>query len=45
VQLNPVGKLELGRLAAHGFSLEHQYQAVELLEKQQAIKVCFLPWA
>ena len=44
VQLIRDGKLDLSPLVTHKFPLERYGEAVDLLEKQQAIKVCFLPW-
>ena len=38
------GKLNLAPLITHKLPLERYREALELLEKRQAIKVCFLPW-
>jgi len=38
------GKLNLAPLVTHRMPLEHYCEAVELLERREAIKVCFLPW-
>lgn len=38
------GKLNLAPLVTHKLPLERYAEAIDLLEKQQAIKVCFLPW-
>jgi threonine dehydrogenase-like Zn-dependent dehydrogenase len=38
------GKLNLGALVTHTFPLERYGEAIDLLEQQQASKVCFLPW-
>jgi threonine dehydrogenase-like Zn-dependent dehydrogenase len=45
VDLIRQGKLNLAPLVTHTFPLEAYGKAIELLENQQAIKVCFLPWA
>ncbi|MEE4195867.1 MAG: zinc-binding dehydrogenase [Anaerolineae bacterium] len=45
VNLIRTGKLDLAPLVTHSFPLEDYGTAIDLLEKQQAIKVCFLPWA
>ncbi|MGJ3241960.1 MAG: zinc-dependent alcohol dehydrogenase [Opitutales bacterium] len=39
------GKLKLEPLVTHQLPLERYVEAVHLLDRQQAIKVCFLPWA
>lgn len=39
------GKLDLGALVTHTMPLERYHDAVALLERQEAVKVCFLPWA
>jgi len=44
VSLVRAGALRLGHLVTHHFPLEKYGEAVDLLEKQQAIKVCFWPW-
>ncbi len=38
------GKLNLAALVTHTFPLERYGEAIDLLEQQQATKVCFLPW-
>ena len=38
------GKLDLAALVTHKLPLERYGEAIDLLEKRQAIKVCFLPW-
>ena len=38
------GKLDLKPLATHRMPLERYAEAIDLLESQDAIKVCFLPW-
>jgi threonine dehydrogenase-like Zn-dependent dehydrogenase len=38
------GVLDLAPLVTHHFALEQYDQAIDLLERQQAIKVCFWPW-
>ena len=45
VDLIATGKLDLKPLVTHHLPLERYGEGIELLEKQQAIKVCFLPWA
>jgi threonine dehydrogenase-like Zn-dependent dehydrogenase len=45
VALIAVGKLDLTPLVTHTLPLEHYNDAIDLLESQQAIKVCFTPWA
>ena len=44
VGLIAAGKLNLAPLVTHKMPLERYAEAIDLLEKQQAIKVCFLPW-
>ena len=39
------GKLNLAPLITHHLPLEKYNEGIELLEKRQAIKICFLPWA
>lgn len=39
------GQLDLSPLITHRLPLEKYNEGIELLEKRQAIKVCFLPWA
>lgn len=39
------GKLDLAPLVTHKMPLERYCEALELLERRDAIKVCFLPWA
>ena len=38
------GRLDLAPLTTHRLPLERYADGVALLEKQQAIKICFLPW-
>ena len=38
------GKLDLAALVTHKLPLERYAEGIDLLEKRQAIKVCFLPW-
>ena len=38
------GKLSLAPLVTHQMRLEQYADAIDLLESQEAIKVCFLPW-
>ena len=45
VKLIEAGKLDLGVLVTHRFPLDQYNEAVGLLERQQAIKVCLLPWS
>lgn len=44
VGLITAGKLDLSRLVTHHLPLERYAEGIDLLEKQQAIKVCFHPW-
>lgn len=44
VGLIEAGKLNLAPLVTHHFPLEGYADAVDLLERQEAIKVCFWPW-
>jgi 2-desacetyl-2-hydroxyethyl bacteriochlorophyllide A dehydrogenase len=44
VSLIEEGKLDLAPLVTHNFPLEKYGEAIDLLEKQQAVKVCFWPW-
>lgn len=44
VGLIEAGKLDLSKLVTHLMPLEDYGKAVDLLESQQAIKVCLLPW-
>ena len=39
------GKLDLAPLVTPTMPLERYSEAIDLLETQKAIKVCFLPWA
>ena len=39
------GQLDLAPLTTHRLPLERYAEGVRLLEKQQALKICFLPWA
>jgi threonine dehydrogenase-like Zn-dependent dehydrogenase len=45
VNLIAAGKLNLAPLVTHELPLERYSEAIQLLKNQQAIKVCFLPWA
>ncbi len=38
------GKLDLAALVTHKLPLERYAEGIDLLEKRQAVKVCFLPW-
>jgi threonine dehydrogenase-like Zn-dependent dehydrogenase len=38
------GQLDLTPLVTHHFPLERYDEAIALLEKQEAVKVCFWPW-
>ncbi|HEY0076739.1 MAG TPA: zinc-binding dehydrogenase [Abditibacteriaceae bacterium] len=44
VRLMESGQLNLAPLVTHQMPLEDYGHGVDLLEKQEAIKVCFLPW-
>jgi threonine dehydrogenase-like Zn-dependent dehydrogenase len=44
VSLIEAGRLHLEPLVTHSFPLEKYGEAIDLLEQQQAIKVCFWPW-
>lgn len=44
VNLIRQGKLDLSILVTHKLPLERYNEGIELLERQQAIKICFLPW-
>lgn len=44
VNLIRAGKLNLAPLVTHQLPLEQYGEGIDLLEQQQAIKVCFLPW-
>jgi threonine dehydrogenase-like Zn-dependent dehydrogenase len=39
------GSLDLSRLVTHHLPLERYAEGIDLLERQEAIKVCFMPWA
>jgi len=45
VALMESGDLDLGLLITHQMPLEQYNTAIDLLETQRAIKVCFTPWA
>jgi threonine dehydrogenase-like Zn-dependent dehydrogenase len=45
MQLILDGKLNLAPLVTHSFPLCEYGRATDLLEQQQALKVCLLPWA
>jgi len=38
------GKLDLAPLVTHSLPLARYGEGIDLLEKRQAVKVCFLPW-
>lgn len=44
VDLMAKGKLDLSPLVTHKLPLSRYSEGIDLLETQQAIKVCFLPW-
>jgi threonine dehydrogenase-like Zn-dependent dehydrogenase len=44
VKLIAERKLDLSPLVTHKLPLSRYGEAIDLLEKQKAIKVCFLPW-
>lgn len=44
VGLIEAGKLDLSLLVTHHLPLERYAEGVDLLERQEAIKVCFWPW-
>jgi 2-desacetyl-2-hydroxyethyl bacteriochlorophyllide A dehydrogenase len=44
VSLIVAGKLDLAPLVTHNLPLERYGEGVDLLEKQQAVKICFWPW-
>lgn len=44
VGLMEQGKLNLALLVTHQMPLERYAEGIDLLERQEAIKVCFLPW-
>ncbi len=45
VELISSGKLDLKPLVTHHLPLSRYSEGIDLLEKQEAIKVCFNPWA
>lgn len=45
VNLISSGKLALAPLITHTLPLSRYSEGIDLLERQEAIKVCFLPWA
>lgn len=45
VQQIAAGALDLAPLVTHRLRLEDYAEAVDLLQRQEAIKVCFQPWA
>lgn len=45
VDLMENGSLDLSILITHQLPLEQYNQGIDLLENQQAIKICFTPWA
>jgi threonine dehydrogenase-like Zn-dependent dehydrogenase len=44
VGLMEAGQLNLAPLVTHHLPLERYSEGVDLLERQQAVKVCFHPW-
>jgi threonine dehydrogenase-like Zn-dependent dehydrogenase len=38
------GRLDLAPLVTHHLALERYQEGINLLERQEAIKVCFHPW-
>lgn len=44
VDLISKGLLDLSPLVSHNLPLEEYNKGIELLEKQQAIKICYWPW-
>ena len=44
VNMMAQGELDLAPLVTHRLRLEEYAEAIDLLEKQEAIKVCFEPW-
>lgn len=44
VDLIQNGSLKLGILATHHLTFEEYDRGIELLERQEAIKICFWPW-
>jgi threonine dehydrogenase-like Zn-dependent dehydrogenase len=38
------GQLDLSRLVTHHLPLERYAEGIDLLERQEAIKICFTPW-
>jgi threonine dehydrogenase-like Zn-dependent dehydrogenase len=44
VSLIEQGRLDLAPLVTHHLPLEHYAEGIDLLERQEAIKVCFYPW-
>jgi threonine dehydrogenase-like Zn-dependent dehydrogenase len=44
LRLMTEGKLDLAPLVTHHLPLERYAEAIDLLERQEAIKVCFWPW-
>jgi threonine dehydrogenase-like Zn-dependent dehydrogenase len=44
LSLIEAGKLNLAHLVTHHLPLERYNEGIELLEKQEAVKVCFWPW-
>ena len=45
VAMIEAGRLDLTPLVTHHLPLERYGEGIDLLERQEAIKVCFLPWA
>ena len=45
VGLITAGKLDLTPLVTHTLPLERYNEGIDLLENQQAIKICFTPWS
>jgi len=44
VGLMGTGQLDLSLLSTHHLPLERYNEGIELLEKQEAVKICFWPW-
>jgi threonine dehydrogenase-like Zn-dependent dehydrogenase len=44
VDLIAAGKLDLSPLVTHKLPLERYGEGIDLLEKREAVKICFMPW-